>query len=429
MKNLRSLACCALALILLWCAMTGLSALTAMIPRSAVAENLEEAADFYETADMFALLTPSDTASVVHHYADAVLLNILWNQDSAHPLRAAMDAAYYEAADQTQGENLAAAVDGAAPNTSYARYWHGMLIFLKPLLTFLTMDAIKILGAVVLAALAAVYFLLAWKRQLRTLAISSAVGLVLVRIWIVPLCVEYYSCFALMFLFADLVLWRGDRLKNDALLFVFAGALTCFFDFLTCEILTLGLPLLCLLLLRREGGKTALRTMIHCCAAWLLAYALTWLCKWGLSAAVAGRTSSEMDLDRGLFWIAGETGLGVDIGFPPLAAVTVNLGCLFPMSLVQRASSIQLVFAAVCLAALAFWYLFRKEGGAGGRAWPLLLIAAIPLVRYAAIWNHAALHPFFTHRSLFLTITAVSCALSLTVQLQKSAPKTKKGRK
>jgi len=427
--KLRSVCGCLLMLVVLWGVMIGASVGTAAIPRSAVEKNMEQAADFYETAPMFQLLRQSDPASVVHHYADAVLLNILWNQDRAHPLRAVMDASYYEEEGMTQGENLAAAVDGATANTSYARYWHGMLVFLKPLLTFLTMDCIKIVGAVVLVLLAAAFFLLAWRRKLRTLAISSAVGLLLVQVWIVPMCVEYYSCFALMFLFADLVLWRGERLKNDALLFVFAGALTCFFDFLTCEILTLGLPLLCLLLLRKEGGKTALLTMIRCCAAWLLAYGLTWLCKWGLSAAILGRSLSDVALGQGIYRAAGEIEIGVDIGFPSLAAITVNLGCLFPMNLVTRAAAIQSVFVGLCLAALAFWYLFRREGGCGGRAWPLLMIAAIPFVRYAVIWNHAALHPFFTYRSLFLTVTAAACALSLTTEFKKTVQPKKKGRK
>ena len=427
--KLKSVFCCLLALILLWGAMVGVSVLTALIPQSAVAEHMEEAAAFYETADMFQRLSENDGVSIVHHYADAVLLNILWNQDSAHPLRAVMDAAYYELPEQTQGENLRSAVDGAAANTSYARYWHGMIVLLKPLLTFLTMDGVKICGAVLLAALAAVYLLLAWRRNLRVLAISSAVGLILVQIWIVPVCVEYYSCFALMFLFADLVLWRGDRLKEDALLFVFAGALTCFFDFLTCEILTLGLPLLCLLLLRKESGKGALLTMIRCCGAWLLAYGLTWLCKWGLSAAMLGRSLSDVALGQGIYRAAGEIEIGVDIGFPPLAAITVNLGCLFPMKLAAKAPSIQFIFLAVCLMALAFWYLFRKEGGAGGRAWPMLLVAAIPFVRYAVIWNHAALHPFFTYRSLFLTVVAAACALEVTTRLRKTVKPKKKGRR
>lgn len=425
MKLTKTILCCALALLLLWGAMLGASVLTASIPQSAVEENVRQAAAFYESADMFQQLWERDSSTVVHHYADAVLLNILWNQDSSQPLRAALDSVYYRDDPSAQGKNLAATVSGAAPNTSYARYWHGMLLFLKPLLTVTTMDGIKIIGAVALAALMAVYFVLLLRRKFPALAVGSAVGLVLVQIWIVPMCVEYYACFALMFLFADWVLWRKGRLKCDALLFLLAGALTCYFDFLTCELLTLGLPLLCLLLLRGEGGKTALFTMIRCCAAWLLAYGLTWLYKWGLSALVLGRSLSAVITDQALFWINGP--LAMDVGFLPLTAIVINLGRLFPMKLVQRASSIWLCFSGVCLVLFALWYLFRREHGEKGRTWPLLLIALMPLVRFAAIGNHAILHPFFTYRLLFLTITAVTCALAQTVQFRKTP--VKKGRK
>ena len=280
-----------------------------------------------------------------------------------------------------------------------------------------------------MALLALIYFVLLVKRRLFAAALGSAVGLILVQIWLVPLCIEYYPCFALMFLFADLVLWRGEARKSELPLFLCAGALTCFFDFLTCEILTLCVPLACLLLVRREGARPSLRRALGCCAAWLTAYGSTWLCKWLLSAAILGRSLQTVALGQGAYRAVGAAEAGVDIGFQPLAAICVNLSCLFPFKLLVKAPLIWTAFAAVCLALFCLWFLYRKPADAWGPAPVLFLLALAPFARYFIISNHSALHPFFTYRDLLISILCVTCAMALSLRFrQEKKPGPKRGR-
>jgi hypothetical protein len=247
-------------LLALWVAFVLTLTLTALIPQSAVVDSVGATAEQYQNADMFEQLNPNDPVSVIHNYADAVLFNILWSQDSTHPFTSALDSALYQDTTGTQGQNLYAAVAGGqAANTSYARYWHGDLIVLKPLSCVLGLRGIRILGAAVFIALGGVCFTLLFRRKLWAAAVGLALGLVVSQVWLVPLCIEYYACFALMFLFSDVVLLWGKQLTRDAELFLAIGALTCFFDFLTCEILTLCVPLVCLLLVQREEKHPALR--------------------------------------------------------------------------------------------------------------------------------------------------------------------------
>jgi len=403
--------------------------LVTQIPRDAYAENLTEAAEFYETADMFETLIDGRGETTLHHYADAVLLNILWNFDADKPLRSVLDSAYYAEKDATQGQNLAETVRGAEANVSYARYWHGMLLFVAPLLCFLPLNGVKAVGAVLLAALVAAHLILLWRRGQRAAAAVSAAGLILCWVWVVPLCIEYYSCFALAFLFADLILWKDGRLRRAYLLFIAAGALTCFFDFLTCEILTLGVPLVCLLLVRRESGKGAFFTAVQNCIAWLAAYALTWLCRWTLAAAVLGRPLHDVALAQGMLRLTGDLGVSVDVGFQPLAAVTVNLSFIFPMSMAEGARAIWTVFIMICIVLVCAWYSFRRRGGDCGPWLMLLCIALIPFLRFFVVSNHAALHPFFTFRDLYLTIIAVGSAMACSVGQPKKASAGRKRRR
>ena len=190
---LRSLAVCALTLVVLWVSFVVLMTLTALIPNSAIQTNMEAASEFYKTADMFEN-EKTDPASLIHHYADAVLLNIIWSFDQEAPLSSAMDSAFYQNRYLNQGQNLAWAVSGGEANLSYARYWHGMAVILKPLLTFLSVNGIKIGLAVALALGLGIYLALAIRRRQTVLAISTVVGLVLCRVWVVPMCIALSAC-------------------------------------------------------------------------------------------------------------------------------------------------------------------------------------------------------------------------------------------
>lgn len=421
---LRRIAVCALTLVVLWVTFVALMTLTALIPTSAIESNMHTASEFYHTADMFE--NEEDNApSLIHHYADAVLLNIIWNLDSDAPLSSAMDSAYYQSEFLTQGRGLHYSVNmGGEANTSYARYWHGMAAIVKPLLTIMGVNGIKIVFAVALAVGIGLYFVLAIRRKLYALAISSAVGLVICRVWVVPMCIEYVSCFLLMLVFSCIVLAKGDRLKNEMALFVVAGACTCFFDFLTCEVLTLGVPLVCWMLVKGEDIKKTFFTVFRCCAAWLTAYALTFAAKWCLASVVLGRSMVDIALTNGADRLAGTISETTGV-FQPTVAIATNLYMIFPFSLISSSQGIWALFLVFCLALFCVWYLFRKEKGEVGNAPLMFIVALIPLVRYFVVNNHAALHPFMTYRSLLITVIATTLGMVGCVTFKKQAKKSK----
>ena len=129
-----------------------------LIPRSAIRKHTQESAEYLLEKPVFYRVVKQDPASNIDHYADAILLNILYHFDSAHPVTSPLTASYYYTETHNENENLYTAVTSdVTPTYDYFRYWHGSTIFIRPLLTILT-SADLYLFAIILAVLFIVLF-------------------------------------------------------------------------------------------------------------------------------------------------------------------------------------------------------------------------------------------------------------------------------
>lgn len=84
--------------------------------------------------------------TVSDNYADAILLNILWNIDSKQPVLTSLDTKYCDSGDYGVNWGLHQALNGKKANCDYSRYWHGSVIFLRPLLLVTDVQGIKNIG-------------------------------------------------------------------------------------------------------------------------------------------------------------------------------------------------------------------------------------------------------------------------------------------
>lgn len=101
-----------------------------LIPRSAIRKHTQESAEYLLEKPVFYRVVKQDPASNIDHYADAILLNILYHFDSAHPVTSPLTASYYYTETHNENENLYTAVtSNVTPTYDYFRYWHGSIIY------------------------------------------------------------------------------------------------------------------------------------------------------------------------------------------------------------------------------------------------------------------------------------------------------------
>lgn len=203
-------------------------------------------------------------------------------------------------------------------------------------------------------------------------------------------------------------------------LFVVGGAVTCFMDFLTTETLTFTVPFILYMLLgRRDEAETAqpLRAqivrMIRWGAAWLVSYAAVFAVKWALVYCTMGGDALRNALESAAYRIDGNAAANVTLSTAQqmLAALVQNLSCLLPLSGSHSIGVVLLVAACVPLVLGMVLYLFRGERLDGAFVVVLLVVGAIPYLRYVVLSNHACMHYFFTYRAQMATIMALAAIM------------------
>ena len=239
------------------------------------------------------------------NYTDTIMLTEAASADEAPPLTAMMTNTAYNVDNfETLADDLqwyierdwaAGAQRTDAPALvpfSYARYWHGYLIWLRPLLLVTDITGVRVVQYLVLAALfAAVAVLLRRRCGLRA-AVWFAVSQLLVTAFWAPHQVQFFTCFAVAYAGCVWVLAKPRRSDDVCLALLVLGVVTSFCDLLVTPVLTLGLPLVCWLLepqQRLRAGTRQCGIVVGGSLTWGVGYLLCWASKWVLAGLVTGQ--------------------------------------------------------------------------------------------------------------------------------------------
>ncbi|MDO4270938.1 MAG: hypothetical protein Q4C72_08470 [Eubacteriales bacterium] len=392
------------------------------IPRAALARGLTASADYYAAYGVRRNWAPGLEQSKEDIYADAVLMNIA---ACMKPGLAATAAARYHDSGGYMGQSLADAVGGADANADYSRYWHGALIPVTLLLLVTDAGGVRLINALLLAALASLFLSACRKRRLKGLAAAYLLAFAATESFFVPLSIEYMPCYVLSLLAALLIL----RLKEEnlPLLFLLTGLCTAFFDFLTVETMTLLLPLIALVALRRKRDETAglVRSMAGYGGLWLAGYAGAFLCKWLLAAAVLGPSAWAETAAMGAEKFAGDAPANLPLGRYG-SAIFNNLAGLVPTTLADTYLGVTAVLAAAGLILFCFWFLYRGRKLPRGIAPALILAGLVPYGRYLLLPYHALVHNFFTYRAQLCSLMCLFLLIGWTLDPARLRPKRRR---
>ncbi len=422
---LRRAAVFAAVLLALWAALVAAAA----IPNERIYDNMLSSSLYFK--DKAPYIYESQVRLVQDNYADAILLNVTWNMGS-DPFVSTLNSAYYDGNDgeNDYGENWGfyCALEGTPPNKDYSRYWHGMAALIRPFMLFTDIDGIKLIGLTAAFVLLAVNTaLLIIKRQYFA-AGALVAAFMCVHVWNIGISLEYQP--AVLVTLALLPLYILFE-KNDGALSIFAvisGVMIAFFDFLTCETLTILIPLIIVFIMRKQENRlpdlrSNLLLALKCGAAWFLSYAGAYIVKWSAASLVTGENkfaAALTSVEERLVGEAEELDPVAQFFLAPLANISTLFGGYDRVSWGNIAAG--LIISAVVLGAV--FYLFRsREKFDRSFTLTMLILGALPIARFFLLNNHSYLHEFFTYRALASTILALFAGLWYTLEFR---PKKKK---
>lgn len=359
--------------------------------------------------------------SIKENFTDALMVqNALERVEGESMLAHAMYVYHYDLNDETyttwQTENslitfLREGEDGLYLR-EYSKYWHGYLVYLKPLLMCMSWETLEIfLAAVQILLMIAVVAVAFWKKQplLGTGLVVALLYMKPVRIWI---SLAMSVCWTIVLVAALLLILKYDRIQEKNWkeeFFLIIGIITAYLDFLTYPVVTLGVPL-CIYLVRNQEEVMSLWSRVKqafwICVCWAVGYAGMWGAKW-----IVAEVTCQTGTLRNAVWSVITRAEPLDGYGSFMSGMTRTLRTL----LGQYDSALYtvglVVLVAATLVAVVLCLVKARNTNWAATVAALCVVAIFPVGWLVATQNHTAIHCWFTFRILGVSIMALWCIL------------------
>ena len=299
---------------------------------------------------------------------------------------------------------------------TYPRYWHGYLIFLKPLFLVLNYNTVRMINGFVQALLVILTCCLLYKKGFQ----SAVIPYILSYCMLMPIALakafQYSSCFYVFTIgcIGLLLLPKEKRKEKSYLVFLYCGILTAFFDFLTYPIATFGVPMVFWLLLEEnDSTESKISCMVKYGLVWCVGFGCMWAAKWIIGSVITGNHV----IADGLASVAMRTSNTSEDGavqYGVLRCELMNYKEFFttPVTVLALADIVYMMIRSIKGNASAIDRILRV-------LFPFLLVSLAPVVWYAFATNHSIIHVWFTNKACITSLLAVMFGLTCLLQAQK----------
>lgn len=293
------------------------------------------------------------------------------------------------------------------PNSiSYSdRYWHGYLIVLKPLLSVFSFAEIRILNMSIQLLLVCMCVVLFVKRGIEKYCIPFLLAVLVINPISSALCMTYAIVYSIMLLSTCSILCIctidsnisavDNTDMNCFRVFLWTGMATSFFDYLTFPLVSWGIPLITLWVLKRKfttQNTKIINNLFICSIIWGFGYAGMWVSKWILSEILTGHNAFSEAINMVHYRLSGDTSV---------VGIESSLKNVLYLNFAQVVNKVAIY--GVIVFSVVFFFLFVSGKVTLSIKPDVLVLAAVgivPVLWYTLVRNHSAIHFWMTHRKL-----------------------------
>ena len=378
------------------------------LPTDIISQNVASGVETFLTEGATFEYATDYKASILDNVTDAIMLGETVFPTTQHPVEAAMSVPRYIYHDSASPElSLMAYLNNNTQSerlvTTYPRYWHGYLIFLKPFFLFFDYADSRMFHLGLQLILFVVLIYLFNKSNLSPFIVPLTLLLVLWNPASTGMCMQYYACFYISFLSMIIMLWKKEHLiKNDFYFHIFfltIGICTSYFDFLTYPIATLGLPLCIWLLLTKTKYNRFLQLICNA-LFWSIGYLGMWAEKWILSSLILNQNIIQNALSN----IASRTSTSVEtesISRIDTVFYLAQVLIKWPYVIFFGLALIYVIYNGITQK-INLKYSYAKEKYI--TLILFVLIALLPCAWFFVTANHSYIHPRLVYRNWGVTL-------------------------
>lgn len=300
------------------------------------------------------------------------------------------------------------------------QYWQGYLFFLKPLFLFFNLYQIRYILYLLFFILFIITNLLICKKINVTASIAYTFAILTSNVLATSVSLQFIGIYLIMFLSIIILLKYNkfiiDNPNNLILFFLLIGSVTCFIDFLTAPLITLGIPL-CLVVAYKiinnnNKAKENFKNIILFSISWGIGYAITFIGKWIIACILLQENVFVSSLNQGLIRFNSEE----KIELSRITMLKINLNGILGFDNFSAKEILITLIIAILLIGILRHFIpgkFKKSNLI------LLIIALYPYVWYVVLANHSQIHYWFTYRNQVITIFVVTYLLLSNINLNK----------
>ena len=392
-----------------------------LIPVENMQRNVEKSMDIFMEEGENPFVLNGYKGSSLDNYTDAIMLGsaVYGEGDEPAAVREMRVSRACGAADAPM-ESLATYLESRGTegeHTDYARYWHGYLVFLKPLLCFLDYVQIRILNGILLIGMLSWIVLEFLKKKMWRGAAAYLLSVCSVFPMAIPFSLQFSTIFYIGNIALLLVL-KGNSIWKEKdrylLFFEIVGMCTSYLDFLTYPLFTFGMPMvMCLTLNKEYSLKDKLCFFLKNGIAWGMGYTLMWAGKWLVGSLITGENLLSSALGVVSFRMSGQA---YDESLNRIMAILRNGYIYFNLAGVILAAAVLIwIFVSV-------WK--KRDALNVAELLPLGMATCMPVLWYFVMANHSYIHYWYTFRALAVSVFALAmipeCIGSRTMEMKRA---------
>lgn len=382
-----------------------------LLPTERMKSNVYSSIDTIEAECFDELLVDEYKATMSGNFTDCLMLHYAIYDGDHSTLDQSLNMYRSESDPEEEwwpGRSLLDYLNGVeiSKEVSYPRYWHGYLVFLKPLLLFTSLNSLRLFNAGLELLLLALILISFSKKGYSKLALSFAASLPFMFFFSSFASLSLSICMYILLIEMLIIANFNEKLNQKeryTAFFLIAGAATSYFDFLTYPLVTLSIPLIAVIVMNEKKISKSFISMIKHSIFWAVGYVFMWASKWLIAAAIFGKGAIGDALNTISQRTSSVEG-GRFAGF--LNILKLNLS---PFA--NRAFALILLFIVIIVAVeIIKTGIFKNLAGLLPRI-PLLLIGITPFVWWFVTSNHSMEHWMFTCRIFSIFVFALLCVI------------------
>lgn len=359
--------------------------------------------------------------NTLDNYTDSLLLNVALdkNHQSSIFKKAVLNLHYW--GESNQVDNLVKlANDDVSSSAEYIRYWFGSEPILKILLVFNDYMEIRYLNVIMISTLVVIAAYLISKKIDFKYTISFILSLLFMNLIIIPMSLQFSPVMYIMLISViSLLLLYDKRRTYIPYLFFITGCVTAYFDLLTYPLITLGYPLvIVLLLLMKENNanlKKEIAFLFKLALLWGVAYACTYIAKWAIASVVLNKNCFELALNQLAFR------MNIDDN------ETINKLHVIKENFVIYFNKYNVLIITMILMGLVGMLKYYKTNKLKLRTvFYFLIVSILPYIWYILLSNHSHIHHWMTFRIQGITLFALLSLLLSVFDFKNRKTKIKK---